>query len=145
MVDKVSNDTGETGQEQVRTGPFYYVALKDGSNVVQGWYQLFTEAKAENFREISKEEYDQLSSWPGARINSDGKLEKYTPPLSFASLQVQAKAALQQVQSQAAMVTAMGEVFGPKTKAYVDQLRGIVEGKDQTITQLPVAPADPTE
>lgn len=139
MVDKENSST----QEQV--GPFYYVALKDGSDVVQGWYQLFTKAQAENFREITKEEYDQLSSWPGAKMSSAGKVEKYTPPLSFTSLQAQARAALQQVQSQAAMVTAMGGTFGPETRNYVEQLRDIVAGKDKELDQLPVAPADPTD
>ena len=148
MTDNSNNmNSEENTQEQQQpmpVGPFYYVSIDPETNIVRNRYQLFTQATADNFRAISQADYEALAGWPGAKIGADGTLEKYTPPLSPASLLTQAKAAMQQVQQQAAMTTAMGEEFGPQMKAYVKALRSIIDSSAKDITALPEGPADPT-
>lgn len=67
-----------------------------------------------------------------------------TPTHAPPPLREQAQAALQTVQQQASMVSAMGETFGPQMRDYVKALRAIISGSDTTSTALPTAPNDPT-
>lgn len=60
-------------------------------------------------------------------------------------LKERATTAMQQVQQQAAMTSAMGETFGPQMQAYVRALRDIINGTDTSSTELPAAPASPTQ
>lgn len=142
--EKNMKENTQEQQQPAPVGPFYYVSIDPDTNIVRNRYQLFTQATADNFRAISQADYEALAGWPGAKIDADGTLEKYTPPLSPESLQTQARAAMQQVQQQAAMATAMGEEFGPEMQAYVRSLREILNGKSAASTALPTAPEDPT-
>lgn len=65
-------------------------------------------------------------------------------PSPVIPLKERATAAMQQVQQQATMTSAMGETFGPEMQAYVRALRAIISGADTTSTTLPTAPTDPT-
>lgn len=81
--------------------------------------------------------------WKGNVIDLSTMTEKSTygkPP----SLKEYAQEAMQNMQQKAAMVTAMGETFGPHTRAYVQSLRAIIDGSDTTSTELPTAPDDVT-
>lgn len=65
----------------------------------------------------------------------------FSKPLTPPTLKDQANTAVQGVQQQANMVTAMGETFGPQMKEYVHKLRAIIDGADTTSTTLPPPPA----
>lgn len=73
---------------------------------------------------------------------SDGKIIQGPSPII--PLKEQATTAIQQVQQQASMTSAMGETFGPEMQAYVRALRAIISGTDTASTTLPTAPAEPT-
>ena len=75
-------------------------------------------------------------------VLSSGKIIQGPSPTI--PLQEQARNAMQQVQQQAAITSAMGETFGPEMQAHVRALRAILNGTDTTSTTLPTAPADPT-
>lgn len=144
MSDEFNNQGEAATGQPVNTGPGYYVSV-DQNGIVQGWFQLPTAPTAENFHQITQQQYQNRYQWPGAKLNSDGTLVRYDPPVSFEDIQAQARAALQQVQSQAIMTSMMGETFGPQMRGYVDSLRGIVAGENKTVTALPAPPADPTK
>lgn len=135
----------ETGHTVAETGPFYYVAIDKETRIVQGWYQLFSPPTADNFIRISQADYEKLFTMPGAKVSEDGTLSEYVPPVSPAALKTQAKQAMQQVFQQSNMVAAMGETFGPKMREYVQQIRAIIDGKDDAPKTLPSFPDDPTE
>ena len=75
-------------------------------------------------------------------VLSSGKIIQ--GPTPAIPLKEQAAAAMQKVQQQAAMTSAMGETFGPEMQDHVRALRAILDGTDTTSTTLPTAPADPT-
>lgn len=96
---------------------------------------------------MTQEEWDSLrfnqNGCGGGLAYDDGKVVPYAPPTPVIPLKEQASAAMQQVQQQAAMTTAMGGTFGPQMQAYVRALRAILNGTDTTSTTLPAAPSDP--
>lgn len=77
-------------------------------------------------------------------VTPEGQIVPCPQPVYVPPLKEQATTAMQQVQQQAAMTSAMGETFGPTMKTYVHALRAILDGTDTTSTTLPTAPADPT-
>lgn len=123
---------------------FYYAVIDPETRIVQCWYQLFSPATADNFVKISQSDYEKLSTLSGAKIDEHGVLTPYQPPISQEALKSMAAYSMQTVQSQAAMATAMGQVFGPQMRDYVQKLRAILDGTDTTSTTLPDAPSDVT-
>lgn len=123
---------------------FYYAAIDPETRIVQCCYPLFSPATAENFVKISQSDYEKFSTLPGAKVDGNGALVPYQPPISKEGFKSMAAYSLQAVQSQAVMITAMGKVFGPEMRSYVEQLQAIIDGADTTSTTLPTAPADPT-
>lgn len=74
------------------------------------------------------------------QVDASGTLS--TAPAPVTPLKDQAQAALQNVQQQASMVSAMGETFGPQTRDYVTKIRAIINGSDTTSTTLPQTPTN---
>lgn len=138
MSAETTNDSGP------EVGVFYYVTIDPETRIVQCAYQLFSRPTAENFVEITKDDFENFKTMPGAKVDEKGILTPYQPPVTPESMKTQASAAMMGVQSQAAMTTAMGQVFGPNMRAYVQKLRDIINGTDTTSTTLPTVPADPT-
>lgn len=93
---------------------------------------------------MTAEHWDELrfkkNGLGGGIAYFDGDMVPYTPPPYVPPLKEQATAAMQTVQQQASMASAMGETFGPQMQAYVKQLRAIISGSDTTSTELPQAP-----
>lgn len=136
-------NNNESASNNVDTGPFYYVAIDPGTGIVQGWYQLFTQATAANFRAITLADYDRLPTLPGAKIDSTGTLVSYTPPAVVIPLKEQASTALQQARM--AIYNNYGILGEPTPAAWITYLRAlmaIANGTDTTSTALPAAPSD---
>lgn len=137
---------------------YYFAILNESTtaaadNQIVGWSAIEADTlptcgtaagmKAVQLPEMNASDWDDLTQGrKGSVALSDGKIVPYTPPPP--PLKEQATTAMQNVQQQAAMTSAMGEVFGPQMQAYVRALRAIISGTDTTSTTLPTAPADPT-
>lgn len=121
----------------------YYALIDPETRIVQLCYQMFAPSKEENFVQISKADYDKFYTLPGAKLDENGAITPYQPPVSKEAVKSMAGYAMQTVNSQAAFVSAMGATFGPKMKEYVNKLEDILDGRDTTSTELPTAPADP--
>lgn len=129
----------------------YYALIGDkplqGTNRVVAWLDAWVENDltwADPFKTkvpLTPEQWDYHFAHSQA-VYDEGTFVDYTPPPP--SLKEQAQAAMQSVQQQANMITAMGETFGPQMRDYVGRLREIVSGTDTTSTELPTAPSDPT-
>ncbi|GBQ08095.1 hypothetical protein AA15669_1650 [Saccharibacter floricola DSM 15669] len=142
--------------EMPQTIQHYYYAQTtkqpDGAYMVTGWFDVTDQTDPATYPApdtlvpITAEEFERQFS---QRVRTDwqivdGKIAPYTQKRPALPLKEQAQNALGAVQKQAAMVIAMGEEFGPKTRAYVQALRAIADGSDTTSTQLPTAPDDVT-
>lgn len=128
-----------------RNGPFYYVAIDLDTGIVQGWYQIFTQATADNFRVISRADYERLPTLPGAKIDDTGALVSYTPPVVPVPLKTQAEAALQQARANVYnQFGILGEPTPAAWVAYLKALMAISSGADTTSATLPIAPSDAT-
>ncbi|WP_202401609.1 MULTISPECIES: hypothetical protein [unclassified Saccharibacter] len=143
MTNDAENKQNEQAQTQAQNAVFgYYGYVNPTTKIVGPLMSFFGKPNdMTHFVALTKEQYDY---WYGrhCRVGSDGALEEYIPPAP--PLKPQAQEAMQKVQQQASMVSAMGEVFGPKMRDYVKALRAILDGSDTTSTTLPAAPDDVT-
>lgn len=112
---------------------------------VLGWYNMWEFSDLDGLPPLSQllplsETFwaEHIASAQTSRAVQDGKIVTYTPPPP--PLKERAQTAMQTVQQQASMASAMGETFGPQMQAYVKQLRAIISGSDTTSTELPQAP-----
>lgn len=139
----MDSENNKSAIDNADTGPFYYVAIDPDTGIVQGWYQLFTQATASNFRAITLADYERLPTLPGAKIDSTGALVSYTPPAVVIPLKEQASTALQQARM--TIYNNYGILGEPTPAAWVSYLRAlmsIASGTDTTSTALPAAPND---
>ncbi|MXV35868.1 hypothetical protein [Saccharibacter sp. EH70] len=87
---------------------------------------------------------DQWDSRPTSNpALSNGSIVQINRP--SLPLKEQANVALQDIQRQAPMLTAMRETFGSQTRLYVQKLRAIISGADTTSTALPTPPTQVTD
>lgn len=123
-------------------GERYYVRINPQTAVVQNFYVVPKDCPVEkpHFYEITRESYNIFVKKPGAKwINS--ALSEYA--LAQPSLKLQAEDALHKAQHHANMSTAMGKVFGPLMRGYINSLLAIIDGSDKDSTQLPTPPSNP--
>lgn len=118
---------------------------------VIGWYDMWGYSSLDEMPPLSELLPLSADFWQKhitepqtSQAVQDGTIVAYTPPPYVPPLKDQANAAMQHVQQQASMVSAMGETFGPSMRDYVKALRAIINGTDTTSTALPTAPDDPT-
>lgn len=116
---------------------------------VIGWYDMWGYSSLDGMPPLSELLPLSADFWQKhitepqtSQAVQDGTIVAYTPPPP--PLKDQANAAMQQIQQQASMVSAMGETFGPSMRDYVKALRAIINGSDTTSTTLPTAPTEPT-
>lgn len=135
----------ESANNNADTGPFYYAAIDPETGIVQGWYKIFTQATAANFRAITLADYKRLFTLPGAKIDDTGALVSYTPPVVPVPLKTQAEAALQQARANVYnQFGILGEPTPAAWVAYLKALMAISSGADTTSAALPIAPSDAT-
>lgn len=150
-----TNETYISYPPQELTHHYYAQTTKqyDGADMVTGWFDITNQSDPaslpalDSLTPITAEEFQRQYS---QKVRTDwqivdGKIAPYQQSRPPIPLKDQASAAMQQVQQQATLVTAMGDTFGPKMRDYVKSLRAIINGSDTTSTALPTAPDDPTD
>ncbi|GBQ08742.1 hypothetical protein [Saccharibacter floricola] len=122
----------------------YFVRINPETTIVQNFYSIPPGEAVEDpsFHEITCDDFEHFSKQSGAQWKN-GTLSVYTPPPP--PLTQQAQNALQIVQQKAAMITAMGETFGPKMRDYVKTLQNISDGSNNIDNTLPDAPEKITD
>lgn len=144
----------------------YYVILQDDADLSQpcfifGYHTCELEdsapvppspTTAQGFKAVHMPDMTQ-KAWPPVtgelqnRALHNGQIiptapHSYKVPLP--PLKDQAKAALNDVEKKAGLMTAMGRVFGTTTRDYVQALEAIINGTDTAQTELPAMPDDLT-
>lgn len=129
----------------------HYWAVLDEKRNVQYFMAWATPINDPLFFQVTNGQYRQMSYLrdtlnKGVHIAKDGQVTSFDPPPPPPPpLKEQAQSALSEVQSQAPMLVAMGECFGPRTQAYVKALQAIITGADTTSTTLPAQAATLTD
>lgn len=114
----------------------YYISWEGGEACPANFYRVTNG----QFRMI---EYLRWTKKLDVHISEEGSITTSIPPQP--PLRDQAQSAFSNIQSQAPMIVAMGESFGPQTQAYVKALQAIINGADTTSTALPTRPGELTD